>query len=140
MKKLFALFVAVLVCTSLFAVEVKNEVVHEKEFDSPQTIKIAKLWVSEKYISGKDVIDAYDEELNILTGNGMVDFHTSILPTEFHYKFKITIKGNKVKIVFNTFRAGTKQVAISKRTGGLQDFYNQLDKLAKSLFEYYSEF
>ena len=140
MKKLISLLFVLLFTTSVFGVEVKEKAEYEKEFDTPQSIKIAKLWVGENFKSGKDVISTYDEELNTLIGNGFYTEKGVLIDLQYHFKFKITVKENKVKIVFSDLAAGTKKVPISKNTSGLDKFYAKLDKLAESLFEYYEDF
>ena len=140
MKKLFFLITLMLVSTSLFAVEYKEEMSYEKEFESTQSIKVAKLWVSDNFKSSKDVIDLYDEELGVLTGNGLCTYMKGILLMEYRFKFKISIKENKVKVTFNNFRVGQKRNIPNAKSTGLQDFYNELEEIAESIFKYYEEF
>lgn len=140
MKKLITLFLALFMVSAVFSAELKEKAEYEKEFDSTQSIKIARLWVSENFKSGKNVIDTYDEELQILVGNGSCTEKVKLLNMQFHFKFKITVKENKVKIVFSNFKVGEKHYALQKGTVGVDQFYKTLDKLAESLFQYYEDF
>ena len=139
MKKLFSILFALFMVSTVFAVEVKEKAEYEKQFDTAQSIKVARLWVSENFNSGKDVIDTYDEELQVLIGNGNYT-EKGIVNIQFHFTFKITVKNNTVKIVFSNFKAGTKKFPLSKSTVGLDKFYAKLDSVAESLFKYYEDF
>ena len=140
MKKLITLLLALFMVSAVFSAELKEKAEYEKEFDSTQSIKIARLWVSENFKSGKNVIDTYDEELQILVGNGSCTEKVKLLNMQFHFKFKITVKENKVKIVFSNFKVGEKHNELQKGTVGVDQFYKTLDKLAESLFQYYEDF
>ena len=139
MKKLFCLLL-VLICTSFaFSTEVRNEIVCEKTFDSEPSIKIARLWVSESFNSGKDIIDFYDEELKVLTGNASLKYKDEYIYT-YNFKFKISIKKNTIKMIFNNMTAGTKKLPITENHSCIDEFYNELESLANSLFTYYEEY
>lgn len=139
MKKLLCILFILLSATFAFSTEIKDEIVCEHTFDFEPSIKVAKLWISEAFTSGKNVVDFYDEDLKVLTGIASSKYKDEYVYT-YNFKFKISIKKNTVKVVFNNMTAGTMKLPITPSHACVDEFYNDLETLAKSLFKYYEEF
>lgn len=120
--------------------KLKSEEKYERTFTfetSITSIKIAKLWVADTYNSAKDVIDMYDEDLNILVGTGAERGFSNLT-----YSFKITCKKNTVTIRFNNIRSrdsyGYHAVGIG--TTGLESLLKKFEVLTISLKGAYDNF
>ncbi len=101
----------------------QNEIIFEKEFSFEPSIKIARLWLSEKYREERKVknyeIELYDEELKTLVVNEYYDS-----PKINAYSFRVTIKGNKATVKFFKFSTNSKR------------FHEFTEGIAESLFVY----
>lgn len=114
----------------------ENKYEREYSFSVPKAnIKIAKLWVVETFNSSKDVIEMYDEDLNVLLGNGVKDGFTPLF-----YSFKISTKNDNVTIKFYNIKSGTAKVSVGIGTTGLDSLFETFEDLAKDLNNYYSDF
>ena len=141
MKKLFFGILFILISSFAFAVEIVEEKNYEYDITSAtKSIKVANLWVTEAFENPKEVVQLYDEDLNTMVINGtyMVSIIISTMP--IYFTLKIQVKGNKLVVKFNNFRYGTAKLKLDKTTMGLSDFYNNCDKLAESLNQYYLNF
>ena len=137
MKKLSVLFILLFVTSLLFSVEIVEEKNYEYDISNySKSIKIAKLWTTENFENSKDAIQLYDEEINTLVLNSNI--MVWVMP--LYYTMKIQIKDNKLIIKFNNFSAGTLKNKLSKSTTGISNLYENCDKLAESLFKYYTEY
>ena len=117
---------------SCMTIKSKEELVYEKELSYSPSINVARLWVSENFSSASSVIDVYDESLQILTGNG-------IRTKKFF--FKITIKGNLVRINFRKFNnVDSSTAAFFYTKDEEKQFYNTLKNISDSLFLYLEAF
>ena len=119
---------------------IQNEITKSMDMNKETSIKVARLWVAENFRSAKNVIDFYDESLNVLTGNGIVVNYEGILPTEFGFRFKIQINEKTATVTFSQFTAGTGHYPVTNGTIGRKWFYNRLDFLANDLFSYLYNF
>lgn len=137
MKKLTVLFIMLFATAFLFAVEIVEEKNYEYDIsNTTKSIKIANLWVTEAFENPKEVVQLYDEDLNILVINGT--YMVWVMP--IYFTLKIQVKGDNLLVKFNNFRYGTAKMKINKTTTGLSDFYNNCDDLSKSLYDYYLNF
>ena len=137
MKKLTVLFIMLFATTFLFAVEVVQEKNYEYDISNvTKSIKVANLWVTEAFENPKEVVQLYDEDLNTMVINGTYMVWTMPI----YFSLKIQIKGNKLILKFNNFKAGTMKLSVNKTTTGLSGFYEKCDELAESLNKYYLDF
>lgn len=137
MKKLTVLFIMLFATTFLFAVEVVQEKNYEYDISNvTKSIKVANLWVTEAFENPKEVVQLYDEDLNTMVINGTYMVWTMPI----YFSLKIQVKGNKLILKFNNFKAGTMKMSVNKTTTGLSGFYEKCDELAESLNKYYLDF
>lgn len=141
MKKLFFGILFILISSFAFAVEIVEEKNYEYDItNATKSIKVANLWVTEAFENPKEVVQLYDEDLNTMVINGtyMVSIIISTMP--IYFTLKIQVKGNKLIVKFNNFKAGTMKLPVNKTTTGLSGFYEKCDELAESLNKYYLDF
>ena len=90
------------------------------------------IWISFKISKDVPKIENDKELLE------MVSIIISTMP--IYFTLKIQVKGNKLIVKFNNFKAGTMKLPVNKTTTGLSGFYEKCDELAESLNKYYLDF